>query len=204
MKKVRHNRGFKRTVPFGPLLARYPVACYGVFYYSKEGKKMSVDMIREAMNGAFGAILAGVALLALFFVLWRLHGRRRSLGGDIWEEIDGMEGHEFERWCAELLRENGFQNVEVTKGSYDQGVDILAKKDDIRYGVQCKCYDSNLGNTPVQEVFTGKTIYHCHVGVVMTNSYFTEGARKAAEATGVILWDRDRLEQMMEAADRDL
>lgn len=115
-----------------------------------------------------------------------------------------MEGHEFERWCAELLRENGFQNVEVTKGSYDQGVDILAKKDDIRYGIQCKCYDSNLGNTPVQEVFTGKTIYHCHVGVVMTNSYFTESARKAAEATGVILWDRDRLEQMMEVADGEL
>lgn len=113
-----------------------------------------------------------------------------------------MEGHEFERWCAELLRENGFQNVEVTKGSYDQGVDILAKKDDIRYGIQCKCYDSNLGNTPVQEVFTGKTIYHCHVGVVMINSYFTESARKAAEAAGVILWDR--LEQMMEVADGEL
>lgn len=163
-----------------------------------------MEMIMEVLSRSGGAILAGVALLVLLLVLWRCLGRRRSRSGDIWEEIDGMEGHEFERWCAELLRENGFQNVEVTKGSYDQGVDILAKKDDIRYGIQCKCYDSNLGNTPVQEVFTGKTIYHCHVGVVMTNSYFTESARKAAEATGVILWDRDRLEQMMEAADGEL
>ena len=52
--------------------------------------------------------------------------------------IDGMEGHDFEYFCADLLRLNGFIEVNVTKGSGDQGVDILAVKDGIKYAVQCK------------------------------------------------------------------
>ena len=114
--------------------------------------------------------------------------------------IDRMEGHAFEFWCADVLRKNGFSDVEVTPGSGDQGVDILAKKSGIKYAIQCKCYSSNLGNEPVQEVNTGKTIYHCHVGAVMTNRYFTAGAKQAADATGVLLWNRDDVEQMAKAA----
>nr|DAE22573.1 MAG TPA: Restriction endonuclease [Siphoviridae sp. ct5co22] len=112
-------------------------------------------------------------------------------------QIDSMEGHAFEYWCADILRENGFKNVEVTQGSGDQGVDVLAEKDGIKYAIQCKCYSSDLGNTPVQEVNAGKIIYHCHVGVVMTNRYFTSGAKKAAEATSVLLWDRSKLKELI-------
>lgn len=105
--------------------------------------------------------------------------------------IDTMEGHVFEHWCAALLKKIGYTDVQVTRGSGDQGVDVLAQKDGIKYAVQCKCYSSDLGNTPVQEVNAGKTIYHCHVGAVMTNRHFTKGAKEAADATGVLLWDRD-------------
>ena len=79
-------------------------------------------------------------------------------------------------------------------------VDILAKKAGIKYAIQCKCYATDLGNKPVQEVNTGKTIYHCHVGAVMTNRYFTEGAKQAADATGVLLWNRDDVKKMAEIA----
>ena len=114
--------------------------------------------------------------------------------------IDCMEGRAFEFWCADILRKNGFIDVEVTQGSGDQGVDILAKKAGIKYAIQCKCYATDLGNKPVQEVNTGKTIYHCHVGAVMTNRYFTEGAKQAADATGVLLWNRDDVKKMAEIA----
>lgn len=115
-------------------------------------------------------------------------------------EIDKMDGHEFEYWCADLLRKNGFSDVKVTQGSGDQGVDVLAKKDGIKYAIQCKCYSSDLSNKPVQEVNAGKTIYHCHVGAVMTNRFFTSGAKEAAEATGVLLWDRNKLTEFLENA----
>lgn len=105
--------------------------------------------------------------------------------------IDAMDGQAFEFWCANFLRDNGFTNVSVTKGSGDQGVDVLAEKEGIRYAIQCKCYSHDLGNTPIQEVNAGRIIYHCHIGAVMTNRHFTKGAKEAAEATGVLLWDRD-------------
>lgn len=112
-------------------------------------------------------------------------------------KVDTMEGHDFEYYCAELLEYNGFTNVEVTRGSGDQGVDILAEKDGVQYAVQCKCYSKDLGNTPIQEVYTGKNIYHRQIGAVLTNRYFTQGAKDAAKATGVLLWDRDHLTNLI-------
>lgn len=107
--------------------------------------------------------------------------------------VDNMDGNTFEIWCADLLRSVGFVNVTVTGGSGDQGVDILAEKDGIKYAIQCKCYKNNLDNTPVQEVSAGRKIYGCQIGAVMTNRYFTDGAKSLAEATGTLLWDRDKL-----------
>ena len=113
------------------------------------------------------------------------------------ENFDNLDGLEFENWCANLLRNNGFINVIVTRASGDQGVDILAEKGEIKYAIQCKCYSSDLGNSPIQEVHAGKSMYNCHVGTVMTNRHFTSGAKELAKATGVLLWDREKLLQMM-------
>ncbi len=113
-------------------------------------------------------------------------------------ETDGMSGHDFEHWCAALLRKNGFQNVVVTPGSGDQGVDITAYKNGTKYAVQCKCFKNKLGNTPVQEVVAGCAYYDCDKAVVMTNSYFTKGACDLAARNGVVLWDRDDLIEMMQ------
>lgn len=106
---------------------------------------------------------------------------------------DSMDGHQFEYFCAEVLSKNGYENVEVTKGSGDQGIDVLAEKDGIKYAVQCKCYSSDVGNKAVQEAFSGKTFYNCHVAVVFTNRYFTASAKELAKKNGVLLWDRDKL-----------
>lgn len=109
------------------------------------------------------------------------------------EHFDSLEGHDFEYFCANLLSKNGFNNVEVTQGSGDQGIDIIAYKDDIKYGIQCKCYSSDIGNKAVQEAFAGKTFYNCHLACVLTNRYFTSSAKELAEKNGVLLWDRDKL-----------
>lgn len=114
--------------------------------------------------------------------------------------VDKMEGHDFEYWCANILKKNGFYNVDVTPGSGDHGVDVLAEKDGVHYAIQCKCYSHDLGNTPVQEVYAGKEMYRCQVGVVMTNRYFTAGAKQLAEQTRVLLWDRDKLKSLIESA----
>ena len=113
-------------------------------------------------------------------------------------DFDNMEGHLFERFCAEVLGLNGFKNVTVTQGSGDQGIDIIAYKDNAKYGIQCKCYSADIGNKAVQEVFAGKTYYHCHLGVVLTNRYFTKSAIQLANSNGVVLWNREMLSEMVE------
>lgn len=112
--------------------------------------------------------------------------------------FDNMDGHSFEYYCADILSKNGFQNVKVTQGSGDQGIDILAQKDGIKYGIQCKCYSSDIGNKAVQEAFAGKTYYGCHVAVVLTNRHFTRSAKQLSETNNVLLWDREKLESFIQ------
>ena len=113
------------------------------------------------------------------------------------EDVDQMDGTAFEYWCASILRSLGYEDVEVTPGSGDQGVDIIAKKEDVSFGFQCKCYSGDIGNTPIQEVYAGLRYYKLHVGVIITNRYFSSGAIELASATNVILWDRDKLELIL-------
>lgn len=116
-------------------------------------------------------------------------------------DFDNMEGHEFEHFCADLLSKNGYKNVEVTRGSGDQGIDIIAYKDGIKYGIQCKCYTADIGNKAVQEAFSGKAYYNCHVAAVLTNRYFTKSARELANSNNVLLWNRDILEKLIQDAE---
>ena len=110
---------------------------------------------------------------------------------------DYMTGEDFETFIAQILGKIGFCNIQLTKGSGDQGVDILAEKDNIKYAFQCKRYDKTVGNKAVQEVFAGKFFYHCHVAVVVTNNYFTQSAKDLAHENGVVLWDRDYLQKFI-------
>lgn len=115
-------------------------------------------------------------------------------------DTDGMDGLEFEKFCADLLRKNGYSDVRVTSASGDYGIDILAKKDDITYAIQCKCYSNPIGNKAVQEAYSGKTFYNCMVAAVLTNNYFTEAAIETAKRTSVVLWNRDYLDQFIKNA----
>ena len=114
--------------------------------------------------------------------------------------FDAMEGIEFEFFCQNILQKNGFRNLKTTKGSGDQGIDLLAEKDGIQYGIQCKCYSSDVGNKAVQEAFAGKTFYGCHVAVVLTNRHFTKSAVELAQVNKVLLWDREKLNALIKSA----
>lgn len=123
---------------------------------------------------------------------------RQPTPDEMLRAADRLDGPGFEKWCAQLFALLGFSSVELTKASGDQGVDIVAMKDDVRYAIQCKCYSSDIGNHSVQEVHAGKSMYACHVGVVVTNRYFTSGAKELAKVTGVLLWDRNKLKSIIQ------
>ena len=143
-------------------------------------------------------ILAGCGIFAAAVVLGlavrMIRGARRRRTND----MDFMEGHEFEYYCAELLEKCGFQEVEVTRGSGDYGIDILAEKDGVTYAIQCKRYNAPVGVKAVQEAYAGRDYYDRMVGAVLTNQYFTQPAAEAARKLKILLWDRGYLESMME------
>lgn len=138
-------------------------------------------------------LLIGVLILCLVGLLVLKYAKKKYPS-----DIDLMEGHDFEYFCADLLRKKGFQEVEVTKGSGDYGIDILAQKDGVTYGIQCKCYATPVGVKAVQEAYAGRDYYDCMVGVVLTNQYFTSPAVEVAKKLKIMLWDRGYLESMME------
>lgn len=149
------------------------------------------------MNTETNMVWLIIALLFLFLlaglILSYVSKRRARV-----KDFDLLDGREFEYYCADLLRKRGFKEVEVTKGSGDYGIDILAERDGVTYAIQCKCYGDSVGVKAVQEAYAGRDYYDCMVGAVLTNQYFTGPAVEAAKKLKILLWDRGYLESMAE------
>jgi len=105
---------------------------------------------------------------------------------------DDMSPEEFEAACAQSLEDSGWQ-VRKMAGSGDQGVDLLAKKDNTTAAIQCKLYSRPVGNKAVQEAFAGKEYADADVAAVVTNNRFTQSARQLAAKNGVELFHYEDL-----------
>ncbi len=138
-------------------------------------------------------IIASLSFLILVFVIALRYRKKYQI-----HSLDEIEGHDFEYYCAELLKKRGFIDVSVTKGSGDYGVDVLAEKDGVTYAIQCKAYTAPVGVKAVQEAYAGREFYDRMVGVVLTNQYFTKPAMEAAKKLKILLWDRGYLDSMIE------
>lgn len=138
-------------------------------------------------------IICTLIFLISVFALTRKYRRKYDI-----QSLDEIEGHDFEYYCAELLKKRGFEEVSVTKGSGDYGVDVLAEKDGVTYAIQCKAYTTPVGVKAVQEACAGREFYDRMVGAVLTNQYFTKPAVEAAKKLKILLWDRGYLDSMIE------
>lgn len=159
-------------------------------------KNLVKKLLEVLMDKQSLMLIAALAIFVIIVTILYLIFRKRKH-----YEWDDMEGHEFELFCADLLRRRGFKEVIVTKGSGDFGIDILAERDGISYGIQCKNYSAPIGVKAVQEVYAGRDYYDCMVGVVMSNQYFTGPAVEAAKKLKIVLWDRGYIEEMLEEVD---
>lgn len=159
-------------------------------------KRLIKKLLEVFMDKQSLMLIAALAIFVIIVMILYFVFRKRTH-----HEWDDMEGHEFEHFCADLLRRRGFKDVIVTKGSGDFGIDILAERDGISYGIQCKNYSAPIGVRAVQEVYAGRDYYDCMVGVVMSNQYFTGPAVEAAKKLKIVLWDRGYLEEMLEEVD---
>lgn len=96
------------------------------------------------------------------------------------------DGHSFEYWCATELNKYGWVCT-VTKGSNDQGVDIVARKNLITVAIQCKRYSAAVGNKAVQEIYAGQRNINADYACVITTSSYTKSAIELSLTTNVLL-----------------
>jgi HJR/Mrr/RecB family endonuclease len=133
-------------------------------------------------------------LLAIRFSIKTLKRilKRRKMHNPTMQLIDRMTGLEFERCIAGLLKHQGYTNVRLTE-KYDYGVDIIAEKDDIRWGIQIKRYSGQVKADSVRQVVTALKKYHCDRSIVITNSKFSKVAKDLASCNDCTLVDRNIL-----------
>ncbi|WP_411839925.1 restriction endonuclease [Paracoccus sp. ME4] len=96
------------------------------------------------------------------------------------------DGLEFEQWVASRLRSYGWK-ADVTRGSGDQGIDVIGRVAGRTVGIQCKRYKAAVGNKAVQEAYAGMAYHRTQRAAVVTTSRFTKSAEELAARTGVIL-----------------
>ncbi len=103
-----------------------------------------------------------------------------------------MDGVSFEYYIAQLLANHGYRNISLTE-QYDYGIDIIAEKDGVRWGVQVKRYTGLVKAEAVRQVVTGLRLYGCDRAMVVTNSTYSNVAKRLAEGNDCVLIDRDGL-----------
>jgi restriction system protein len=116
-------------------------------------------------------------------------------------DVDHMNGLEFEAYVCRLMEGQGYK-VENVRGSGDFGVDITATRNGIRYAVQVKRQQSGVSRRAISDAVAGKYHFNCDAAMVVTNNYFTSGAKKFAKSTGCELVDRDILADWIVAFQR--
>src|SRR5690606_30324327 len=94
----------------------------------------------------------------------------------------------FERLCQRILRESGFQQVNVTGRSGDGGIDgigVLQVNPFVSFKVlfQSKRYQGNVNPSQVRD-FRGAMMGRADKGLIITTGSFTPDAKKEAVRDG--------------------
>ncbi|EJF10665.1 restriction endonuclease [Pontibacter sp. BAB1700] len=134
-----------------------------------------------------------------------------SAEANLLEVLQNISPSGFERVCKELLREHGFENVEVKGGSHDGGIDgqgVLEINPFVSFKVlfQCKRYKGSVSRAQVGD-FRNAMIGRAEKGIIMTTGTFTNEAVKEANRDGapqIELVDGQKLIKMFEKVELGL
>lgn len=104
------------------------------------------------------------------------------------EELQSISPSSFERLCQRLLRELGFQNVEVTGQTNDGGIDgkgMLRLGGVLSFHVtfQAKRYKGSVSPSIVRD-FRGAMVGRADKGLIITTGTFTREAKREAQRDG--------------------
>ncbi len=137
---------------------------------------------------------------------WEQNGKRGVilLLSSTIDDIDIMEGYEFENYLKTLFFYAGF-GAETTKKAKDYGADIiLTDENGNKIVVQAKRYNKKVGVKSVQEIMGAMSHYKANEGMVVTNSTFSFEAETLAKDNNIRLVDRKELIEMYKRVQQNL
>ncbi len=111
----------------------------------------------------------------------------------------------FENVCKRLLREHGFENIEVIGGSHDGGIDGYGTLElnpfvTIKVLFQCKRYKGTVSRAQVGD-FRNAMMGRAEKGIILTTGTFSEDAKREASRDGALpveLIDGQKLVKLFE------
>lgn len=147
------------------------------------------------------AVVAISLLIIVGLLIHRVLRKKHMYDAITVAAVDSMDGMEFERYLADLLQKRGYTNIRLTE-KYDLGVDIIAKKDGITWGIQAKRYNSSVKVEAVRQAYTALARYKCDRAMVITNSTYSNPAQMLAKDNNIPLIDRHTLSEWIYEAGR--
>jgi len=129
----------------------------------------------------------------------------KSYKDEVLNRLKKMTAKNFEHFTKRLLREYGFEKVEVTGGPKDKGLDgngILKVNPFVSFRVvfQCKKYDDAVTSSEISK-FRGSIPSSVDKGILITTGYFTADAKAQAQEPSlkpIEIIDGEQLIELME------
>ncbi len=115
--------------------------------------------------------------------------------------LRGLSPKEFEEYISALFFKMGY-DTKVVGGSYDKGIDVIAKKDGIEHYIQCKKYiSSKVGVRDIRD-FYGAVVDQLSEGKAyfITTNIFTLEAERYAKDKPIELIDGYKLIKYIKSA----
>ncbi len=153
----------------------------------------------------------GIGFVAIIIAIgiWRRKTRFKHVQGflsdrELLLKLRRMHPTEFEEYIADLFSRLGYK-TEVTGGSYDQGVDVVAEKGGVKHYIQCKKFITSVVTPGDVRDFYGATADHLAVGkgYFITTNKFTLEAERFADDKPIELIDGQKLIKYIRLAEKE-
>jgi hypothetical protein len=116
-----------------------------------------------------------------------------------WKSLRGVQ---FEKALANLYRNLGY-SVQETKGSGDEGIDLILRKNNKETIVQCKGHEKPIGVGAIRDLCGAMTHAGAERAVLACPAGFTDGVRKFADGKPIDLLAAKELVEMAESVSND-
>jgi len=113
-----------------------------------------------------------------------------------------LKGTKFERALARLYSDMNY-SVQNTKGSSDEGVDLILSKDKKKTVVQCKGHKKPIGVGAVRELYGAMMHFGAESAVLACPAGFTNGVRKFVIGKPIQLLSVKELVEMAESVSQE-